>query len=135
MLVAAHSRAVLELEPATMANVSAARSFVRRTLGPDVPDEVAADLQLATSELVTNAYEHGAEAAVVVTVEVGDGCASVSVRSHQRPGANVAEVSEWSIADPEQLAGRGLGIVRAIADDLELTTEGSTLTIAVHRKW
>jgi len=135
MLVAAHFRAVLELEPANMANVSAARSFVRRTLGGDVPDEVAADLQLATSELVTNAYEHGAEAPVVVTVSLGNGCASVSVTSHQRPGANVAEVAEWNIADPEQMAGRGLGIVRAIADDLELTKEASALTIAVHRKW
>jgi len=135
MLVAVHSRAVLELEPGVMANVAAARSFVLRTLADDVPDEVAADLQLATSELVTNAYEHGATAPVVVAVYVENGCASVSVRSHQRPGARVAEVADWSIADPAQLAGRGLGIVRAIADDLEVATERSALTITVHRKW
>src|SRR5215216_5135582 len=79
MLVAVHSRAVLELEPGVMANVAAARSFVLRTLADDVPDEVAADLQLATSELVTNAYEHGATAPVVVAVYVENGCASVSV--------------------------------------------------------
>jgi anti-sigma regulatory factor (Ser/Thr protein kinase) len=135
MTVAAQSRAVLRLDAGSMSNVSTARSFVRRHLADGVPEEAAADLQLATSELVTNAYEHGASAPVTVTVEMGEGCASVVVTSQQRPERRVADVGEWSIAEPERLAGRGLGIVRAIADDLEVSADGNALTITVYRKW
>jgi anti-sigma regulatory factor (Ser/Thr protein kinase) len=133
--VAERSPGVLELEPGTMSNVSTARSFVRRTLEAVAPDEVVADLQLATSELVTNAFEHGEPRRVVVAVEVGDGCASVTIKSHQRAESRLADVSEWSIAGPGRLAGRGLGIVRAVADDVHVASEGDRLEVTVYRKW
>jgi anti-sigma regulatory factor (Ser/Thr protein kinase) len=126
---------MLALEPGTMSSVSTARSFVRRTLESAAPDEVVADLQLATSELVTNAFEHGEPRPVVVAVDVQDGCASVTIKSHQSGESRMADVSEWSIAEPGRLAGRGLGIVRAIADDVEVASEGDALVITVYRKW
>jgi anti-sigma regulatory factor (Ser/Thr protein kinase) len=49
-----------------MQNVSVARRFVSDTLDGLVPSSVVADLLLATSELVTNAFEHGRESPVVV---------------------------------------------------------------------
>lgn len=135
MGVAAHSPAMLELDPGTMSNVSVARSFVRRALEPIVPGDVVADLQLVTSELVTNAFEHGAPQPVLVAVKATERQASVTIRSHLRRGRQVADVGEWSIAEPDRMAGRGLGIVRAVADGLEVDNDGDELTITVHRHW
>ncbi len=59
----------------------------------------------------------------------------MTIKSHQSGQSRVADVSEWSIAEPERLAGRGLGIVRAIADDLDVVSEGDALVFTVYRKW
>lgn len=135
MIVAAHSPAVLELPPGSMSNVGTARSFVRSQLVDVVPAAVAADLQLAVSELVTNAFEHGAWAPVVVEVGSIGSRAFVAVTNQQANGAVVASVDRWEIAGPERLAGRGLGIVRALADHIELATRGAEVRITVHRDW
>ena len=135
MVVAAQSPAALELAPGSISSVSTARSFVRRTLDGKAPDSVSADLQLAVSELVTNAFEHGAHQPVLVELFLHDQRASLTVTSHQQPGSAIAHVDDWRVADPERLAGRGLGIVRALADDLELETKQSAVKITVHRHW
>jgi anti-sigma regulatory factor (Ser/Thr protein kinase) len=135
IVAAAESPAVLELEPDTMSNVSTARRFVAAALDGHAPKQVVGDLQLAASELVTNALEHGAAEPVVVSVNAGDHAASLRVTSHQRPNTQIADVSHWHIADPERLAGRGLGIVRALADELDVSSEGDALVITVLRRW
>lgn len=135
IVAAAESPAVLELEPGTMSNVSAARRFVAASLDGRAPHHVVADLQLAASELVTNAFEHGAPEPVVVAVGCVGHTASLRVSSHQRPNTQLADVNHWNIADPERLAGRGLGIVRALADDLDVSSDGSALVITISRRW
>ena len=44
---------------ADVAELAAARRFVRRSLSSEVPERVVHDAQLVVSELVTNAIEHG----------------------------------------------------------------------------
>jgi anti-sigma regulatory factor (Ser/Thr protein kinase) len=102
---------------ADTAQVATARRFVRRLLADAVPAEVVDDLQLVTSELFTNAVEHGAAGTVEVVVESTPEFAGVSVVSGG-PSSSVGPVIEWRVAGSASLNGRGLGIVRQLADEL-----------------
>lgn len=115
-----------------MENVGIARRFVRSSFDGIVPTHIAADLVLATSELVTNAFEHSRTSSVLVTVRTGDERASVSVRSTAQPDA-VTEASEWTTPPPDQLSGRGLGIVHHVADHVDVVHAGGEIEITVHR--
>jgi anti-sigma regulatory factor (Ser/Thr protein kinase) len=116
-----------------MRNVGVARRFVNATLDGLVPSAVVADLSLATSELVTNAFEHGHQRPVVVTARTTTEVASVSVRSIGAAGLD-DNVDNWGTAPAEDAAtGRGLGIVRAVADHIDVVRNDDTLEVTVHR--
>ena len=123
----------MELE-AHMSNVSAARRFVRKELEGRAPDEAVSDLMLATSELVTNAFEHGSRQPVRLTVRSDDVEASITVVSGGDP-SRVPEVQSWTTARADRVSGRGLGIVREIADDIDVMRSGDGLAITVHRRF
>ncbi len=123
----------MELE-AHMANVSAARRFVRTHLEGRAPDGAVSDLMLVTSELVTNAFEHGSQQPVRLTVRSDDEEASITVVSGGDVG-RVPDVEDWTTARADRISGRGLGIVREIADDIDVTRSNSTLAITVHRRF
>jgi anti-sigma regulatory factor (Ser/Thr protein kinase) len=116
-----------------MQNVGAARRFVRAALQDVVPNDVVADLALATSELVTNAFEHG-PSAVVVTTRIDAEQASVSVRSSATDGLS-RDVASWKTAPPERLSGRGLGIVSSVADDVEVQRIDDEVEVTVRRRF
>lgn len=130
MSAAVGSSVVLERN---MANVAVARRFVTAQFAESVPESARTDLVLATSELVTNAIEHGIDAPVVVTVRAENGTASVTVTSSSE--APVVPVDAWTLAAADQLSGRGLGIVRALATDVELERIGDRVSITVHRRF
>jgi anti-sigma regulatory factor (Ser/Thr protein kinase) len=121
----------LLLEP-DMSNVGAARRFVRSAL-EGIPREVAADLTLATSELVTNAIEHGSSEAVLLTVRADGSYASVSVKSSGEP-ARVPDVEDWRIAGPDNLSGRGLGMVRKVVDLIDVVRSDNSIEITVRKR-
>ena len=123
----------MELE-AHMANVGAARRFVRKELEGRVPDEAVSDLMLATSELVTNAFEHGSPQPVRLTVRSNRDEASITVVSGGENG-RVPDVDEWSTARADRVSGRGLGIVREIADDIDVERLEGSVAITVHRRF
>jgi anti-sigma regulatory factor (Ser/Thr protein kinase) len=116
-----------------MENVGNARRFVQSSVAGAVPTRVAADLVLATSELVTNAFEHAA-APVVVIVRAGAGAASVTVRSGGVPD-RIDDVDGWRTAPPDSVSGRGLGIVSHIADHVEFARVGDEVEITIRRRW
>lgn len=118
--------------PHDLLSVRAARQFVARSLTGPVPSAVVDDLVLATSELVTNAVEHGAPAPVRVSVDLRQRIASVIVRSAGDRAA-IAEVDGWRVGEPERRSGRGLGIVRQIADVVDVTRFDGYVEIAVRR--
>jgi len=121
-----------------MANVSVARHFVRAQLTAVVAAPALDDLVLATSELVTNAFEHGADAATTVAVRVGADDASITVTSRTdstlSDTSGVAPTEQWASVQPEQLNGRGLGIVRKLADRVDVRHDGDSLQITIVRK-
>jgi anti-sigma regulatory factor (Ser/Thr protein kinase) len=124
--------ATVELE-AHMSNVGAARRFVRSELEDRAPESAVSDLTLITSELVTNAFEHGS-GRVVLTVRCDDGAASVTVTSGGQPG-KLPTVDTWTTARADRISGRGLGIVRQIGDDIEVDRSADGVSITVHRRF
>ncbi|MEM1332084.1 MAG: ATP-binding protein [Actinomycetota bacterium] len=90
----------------------AAADAGRAVLAPErVPD-----VELAVSELVTNALEHGTQDTVVVNFRSDPDALVISVvsRSDQRPTHHEGPIAA------AQSTGRGLQIVRAVADDVEI---------------
>lgn len=101
---------------ADVSQVSHARRFVRRSADVDDP-ALTDDLQLIASELFTNAVEHGSGDAVEIIVAVVDHGVCLTVVS-RGPTPGVPSASDWQVAVPDAPNGRGLGIVREIADEL-----------------
>jgi len=121
----------LVFEAAT-GQVAMARRFVRTTVAGHVPDDVSADLQLIVSELFTNAVQYGRSATVTVTVEVGPDEAAVTVDSGG-PAPDVGPVDTWRVADEEEITGRGLGIVRRLADVIRVVRDNDRFAVAARR--
>jgi anti-sigma regulatory factor (Ser/Thr protein kinase) len=111
-------------------DVAVARRFVREALA-DVDPAISADLQLAVSELMTNAIEHAAGPHVTVEVAIDVGEVVLTVTSHG--SGPLAPVTTWEPARPEASAGRGLAIVRSVATNVTVEHVGDTLRISVHR--
>jgi anti-sigma regulatory factor (Ser/Thr protein kinase) len=91
---------------------STGRALVRSLLSKDVPSSFVSDALLATSELVSNALEHG------------HGALEVLARFYLERGLLRVEVSDSSSDVPrprEQLpscpGGRGLHVVAAVSSD------------------
>lgn len=119
-------------------SIATARRFVARSFSGRVPREVIADLVLAASELVTNAIEHGGgrdgqRPPVRVTVQVDVGHASVAVRS--AGDADLPDPDVWHLPDPDVRTGRGLGIVRQMADRVDVVRGAGELEIIAARQW
>lgn len=103
--------------PARTDAVAAARHAVAQHLSRrGVPSTVIDDIELVTSELVTNAIIHPRPPAVSVHVRV------VLTEGIEVQVANVGSataippVPEWRPAPATALTGRGLGIVRRLCD-------------------
>lgn len=120
---------------AHLSSVGAARRFVEAALGPAVPPNVVTDLVLATSELVTNAIEHAHTLpGVDVTVRVANHTAYVTVMSCG-DHSGLAEAELWATSAPDVRSGRGLGIVRAISDHVDVVRAGDAVYITIQRSF
>lgn len=121
----------IELE-ANLAEVAAARRFVRAALA-EVPPPVVDDVQLIASELVTNAIEHGPGGPVIVELECTDAVVQLTVQSPNPPG-DIEDPRRWTIPSASAMSGRGFGIVRQVADWVEVRRNESFLTVVAHRR-
>lgn len=131
--MSAGAGATTELEP-DMANVGTARRFVRDRLTGQVPDGVLDDLALVTSELVTNAFEHGSTGPVGLSVAVDEAGATVTVTSRGN-ASGVPAVDQWVAAAADRVSGRGLGIVRQLVDDIDVQRSRDDVAITVRRRF
>jgi anti-sigma regulatory factor (Ser/Thr protein kinase) len=82
----------------------------------------------------TNAFEHGSSQPVRLTVRSGEDEASITVVSGGEAG-RVPEVESWTTAQADRISGRGLGIVREIADDIDVDRSNGNLAITVRRRF
>ncbi len=116
----------LEVQP-TVREGAVARRIASAALQDDHANaEEIADVELVTSELVTNAVEASTgSGAVAFSMELSDDDIRVSV-------ANQGDAFEPNLkaSDPEEPRGRGLAIVKAIGD-VTIEHEDGTTTVSV----
>jgi anti-sigma regulatory factor (Ser/Thr protein kinase) len=127
---------VLDLIVAARAgDVAVARHAVGEHLSRHgVSSVVVDDLELIASELITNAIVHPPpmpDAAVLVRVEVSHQVV-MTVANVGAAGA-IPPVEAWVPAAPEAVAGRGLGIVRRLCDDVAVEQRGEFAVVSCHR--
>jgi len=129
-----HSQLELEV-PARASSVGRARHAVATFLTANaVPSVVVDDLELVISELVTNAVIHpvASEQPVRVSVRVGSGV-QLDVAHHGASSA-LPPVEMWQLAPPTERSGRGLGIVRRLCDEVQVTQDGPWAVVACGRR-
>lgn len=119
----------LELVVASdLAEVAAARRFVGEGLRGRFDADMIADVELITSELVTNAVEHGAVHDVTIILRCDDDEVSVTVVSvGASPG--VGPIPTWELPIADEVMGRGLAIVRLVADRVEVQQSANRLLL------
>lgn len=93
---------------------------------------VVADLLVVVSELVSNAVMHGAGGAVQLAVRDIDGCIEITVVS--RGGADVGPVPTWTMPPPGAIGGRGLALVRALADQVVASGDAGAFAVTASRR-
>ena len=119
------------------ASARAARAFVSGSLrAHGATGRVIDDFALVVGELTANAIEHGDGADLLVTVdftderwwaiEVSGPSDDVNDRMH--------DPEQWRIADREADSGRGLGITRALMDDIVTNAEAHWLSIRCRQR-
>jgi len=125
-------RLVLRLR-AMPADVSEARHAVAEFLvGRGVSAMVVDDMELVTSELVTNAVVHGGSGSIGVEVDTEKEI--VVTVSNTGSAKLIPPIHMWRTASPMAPSGRGLGIVRRLCDDVAvLEIDGTTVVVCRRR--
>ena len=127
-------RLILDV-PGGTADVGKTRHAVAAFLADrGVSSVVVDDMELVTSELVTNAIIHpdGVDNEVLVTVAVSD--AVVMTVSNVGPAGAIPPVERWRPAPPQALCGRGLGIVRRLCDAVSVAQDGERAVVTCRRR-
>jgi len=122
-------RLELDSAPAVVGTARRRASDEVRTTVPDLADVdgLADDVALVVSELVTNAIVHGVPPVTLeVTVDPSPtGCLVTVVCSDSGP---------WDGTPPEPIRGRGLILVRALADaTIDADETGTRVSATLHR--
>ena len=121
----------LNIAPSS-ALVAEVRNAARHVLRP-LPTEVAQDLLLALDEAVSNAVRHGSSGGgpVEVAIDLTDSWVEVRVLDGG-PTRAVPHVP----ADPPPVTavgGRGLWLIRQLADEVRVEPSGSGILLAIRR--
>lgn len=112
------------------ADVAAVRSEFRRWLSSLTDDEErVAEVTIVLSELGSNAVEATPENRPPARVEAwlaSTGC-TIEVRNHL--GDSTTPDPGWDLDDPLRSGGRGLMLVSAFTDDVEIEAEHDEVTV------
>lgn len=110
-------------------SIGAARDLVSASLaGAAVGKQTVGDIRLAISELVTNAVVHGNGGPITVQIESsphGVVCAVMSRFSGRPP----PDPAMWTAPTSGGPTGRGMAIVRAVADVVVVDIDDSVVTV------
>lgn len=129
--VSSHSEDLVVRVPADEVELSRIRSEVRRYAeGVNAPDDVVADLELVVSELSTNVIQHSGADEVTVSLRHHDGSWQVDVHHFE----GLRDLSSVVSPPHSSTSGRGIMVVRALMDDVEIIEEaGGTLIRCTRR--
>ncbi len=110
--------------PSSFESVGLARDLVRATIDGAAPHELIDDIVLVTSELVTNAIEHGKGDVELSVARIPDAVTlSVSSDSTSLP------VPSSDATPVDALSGRGLLIVAALSSEVAIIGEGERVRV------
>jgi anti-sigma regulatory factor (Ser/Thr protein kinase) len=124
-------RLVLQVR-ARPVGISQARHAVAAYLADcGVSSTVIDDMELVTSELVTNALVHGLRGSIEVEVDAEDEI--VVTVSNTGPAQAIPPVDEWRPVPPQAPSGRGLGIVRRLCDTVAVLEVDQTTVVVCRR--
>lgn len=115
------------------ARLAEVRRAARQVLRP-LPADVAHDLLLALDEAVSNAVRHGSAGGgpVEVSIDLAEGWVELRVLDHG-PTRSVPALP----ADPPSpmaLGGRGLWLIRQLADEVRVEPVGRGTLLAIRRR-
>ncbi len=113
---------------ADTAEVRSVRRFVRERAATALNVDKLADLDLAVSELASNAVQHGCGSTFDVSLAIGAHSVGVEVRS-RHIGHTVCAPSTWAPQQPSALSGRGLHLVRTVCDAVYVSTDDNDITV------
>ena len=130
-----------ELAAGLVLDVAAARSEIRvarravvaHLTGRAVPSVIVDDLELVASELVTNAITHSPPGATV-HVELGGWDVVVLSVSNIGSTAAIPPADEWRLGPAPPEAGRGLGIVRRLCDEVAVEQRNDRVVVVCRRR-
>ena len=122
--------------PSAILSARHAREFVAAELRrADATDTAVDDLGLIVSELVANAVQHGDGGNIDVSLDTLSGdCFAVAVSSGVSTSRPPMDPARWAVAPADQRSGRGLGIVRHLADETEIDLVSGRLRITCRRR-
>ena len=111
-------------------------AVVDHLLTRGVPSTVVDDIELVTSELVTNAIIHPRPAiggpAVHLQLSLAD--AIELVVANVGSATAIPPVEDWQPAPPFALSGRGLAIVRRLCDNVTVEQAGERAVVTCRRR-
>ena len=111
----------------TTASIGEARDFARSVLRAGAFDEATIhDVTLAVSELVTNAVGHGSGGPISVQIETAPHEIVCVVGS---TGGPLPDPATWTFPGFSGPTGRGLAIVRALAESVVADVDGTTVSV------
>jgi len=110
-------------------SIGAARDLIRESMASaSVGEETVGDVLLAISELVTNAVVYGNGGPITVEIESSSEAIVCSVASGYS-GRPLPDPATWTSPGRAGPNGRGLAIVRAVADAVVVDIDDSTMTV------
>ncbi|MBI5088253.1 MAG: ATP-binding protein [Actinobacteria bacterium] len=115
--------------------LTAIRRFVRTWFEARSVDASAIDdLELAVSELATNAIQHGSGDVIEIQLADEPDELVAVVAADTEHLERIGTVSSWHIAPPDAVNGRGLGIVAAVMDSIEFSSDDGRAVFRCRRR-
>jgi anti-sigma regulatory factor (Ser/Thr protein kinase) len=124
-----------QIYPSAPISARNARAFVASVLrGAQAGAAAMDDLGLIVSELVANAIQHGDGSDIVVCVhpDRSDGF-NITVSSGVGANRPPMDPTTWTVAQSDQHSGRGLGMVRQLADEVTVELANDRLDVTCSR--
>lgn len=119
----------MTLAPSTATLLETRKTVADILAAASVPVPEAERVVLALSELVTNAAQHGPQTAIRVEVDVEGDEIELLVKQGSA-GGSIPHPDFWRLPDDRsQICGRGLAIVAAVSDTVEVRDDGHTVEI------
>jgi anti-sigma regulatory factor (Ser/Thr protein kinase) len=120
--------------PSDARSPAAVRRWIQNRLGEEHADPATtADLVLVASELCANAVQHVKATEITVSLHRDAEWWTLSLRS-VTTDSSPPDTSSWMVASPDATSGRGLGIVRALTDHVDVATGDGAIVISCRRR-